>query len=195
MLAFPNFDLPFELYTDTSDYQIRACLIQRKGYEFPIGYFARKFNYAQSKYTVTENELLSIVEGLTHFRTIIYRYRITAQTDHKKISYENSDYSSGRILRQRLVIEEYGTEIKYIPGIKNTTSDSLLRIPSRAQPDQENYALGDTITKDDKGFTLNLNHIADEQKTCSDLIERLQSKQKYLHQTHLRNDIIRMHRG
>ena len=30
MLVFSNFDLPFDLYTDTSDYQIGACLIQRK---------------------------------------------------------------------------------------------------------------------------------------------------------------------
>ena len=54
MLLFPSFDLPFEFYTDASDYQIGACLIQRKQSEFPIGYFARKFKYAQSKYTVTE---------------------------------------------------------------------------------------------------------------------------------------------
>ena len=73
MLAFPNFDLPFDLYTDASDYQIGACLIQKKESEFPIGYFARKFNSAQRKYTVTEKELLSIVEGLKHFRTIDVR--------------------------------------------------------------------------------------------------------------------------
>ena len=30
ILAFPNFDLPFDLYTDTSDYQIGACLIKKK---------------------------------------------------------------------------------------------------------------------------------------------------------------------
>ena len=76
MLAFLNFDLPLDLYINASDYQIGACPIQRKQSEFPIGYFARKFKYAQSKYTVTEKELLSITEGLKMFRTIIYGYRV-----------------------------------------------------------------------------------------------------------------------
>ena len=30
MLVFPSFDLPFDLYTDASDYQIGACIIQGK---------------------------------------------------------------------------------------------------------------------------------------------------------------------
>ena len=114
------------------------------------------------------------MEGLTHFRTIVYRHRITSHTDHKNLTYANSDYSSDRILRQRLVIEKYGADIKCIPGIKNTAVDTLSRIPTRAQPDQENFALGDKITEGAEGFTLNLNHIVDEQKTCPDLIERLQ---------------------
>ena len=78
---------------------------------------------------------------------IIYGYRIMANTDHKNLTYENSDYSSDRILRQRLVIEEYGAEIKNIPGIKNTAADSLSRIPTRAQPGQENYTLGDKLPR------------------------------------------------
>ena len=92
----------------------------------------------------------------------MYGHRITVHTDHKNLTYENSDYSSVRILRQRLVIEEYGAEIKYIPGIKNTAADVLSRIPTRAQPDQEYFAFGDKITEDDEDFTLNLNHIAGE---------------------------------
>ena len=46
MLAFPNFDLPFDLYTDVSEYQIGACLIKREESELSIGCFARKFNSA-----------------------------------------------------------------------------------------------------------------------------------------------------
>ena len=120
MLAFPNFDLPFDLYTNVSDYQVEASLIQRKESEFPIGYFARKFNSAQSKYTVTEKNILSIIEWLKYFCTIIYGHRVTTHTDHKNLTYENSDYSSDRSLGYHLVIEEYGAEIKYIQGIKNT---------------------------------------------------------------------------
>ena len=50
MLVFSNFDLPFDLYTGASDYQIEASLLQTKESEFPIGFFARKFNSVQSKY-------------------------------------------------------------------------------------------------------------------------------------------------
>ena len=104
------------------------------------------------------------MEGLKKFRTIIYGHRITAHTDHKNLTYENSDYSSDQILRQRLVIEEYWAEIKYIPEIKNTGADALSRIPTRAQPDQEYLFFGDKVTEDDEGFTLNLNHVAGKQK-------------------------------
>ena len=80
------------------------------------------------------------MEGLKHFRTIVYGHRITAHTDHKNLTYDNLDYSSDRILRQRLVIEEYGKEIKHISGIKNTAADALSRIPTRAQSEQEYFA-------------------------------------------------------
>ena len=123
----------------------------------------------------------------------MYGHRITAHTDHKNLTDDNSDYSSDRILWQRLVIEEYGTEIKCIPGIKNTAPDALSRISTRAQPDQEYFAFGDKITENDEGFTLNFNHIVGEYKTCPDLIERLQSNKCNLHQTHLWNDRVHMH--
>ena len=57
---------------------------------------------------------------------------------------------------------------------KNNAADALSRIPTRAQSEQEYFA-SDKITEDDENFTLNLNHIAAEQKTCPDLIERLWS--------------------
>ena len=103
LLAFPDFTKKFILHTDASDLQIGGVLSQQGK---PIGFFSKKFNAAQRKYTVTQRELLAIVESLKHFRNIIYSHEIEVFTDHQNLTHENTDYSSDRILRQRLTLEE-----------------------------------------------------------------------------------------
>ena len=63
--------------------------------------------------------------------------RVKVYTDHKNLTYNNSDYSSDRILRQRLIIEEYGAEIIYIKGQQNVVADALSRLPSQSSTDEE----------------------------------------------------------
>ena len=60
----------------------------------------------------TEKELLSIVENLKDFGTIFLGHRITVCTDHKNITFEN--FTTERLLRYRLMLEEYGPELKHI---------------------------------------------------------------------------------
>ena len=59
MLAYPDFSLPFEIHTDASHYQLGAVISQQGR---PIAFYSRKLNPAQTRYTTTERELLSIVE-------------------------------------------------------------------------------------------------------------------------------------
>jgi RNase H-like domain found in reverse transcriptase len=59
MLAYPDFNEPFEIHTDASHYQLGA-VISQKGK--PIAFYNKKLNPAQTRYTTTERELLSIVE-------------------------------------------------------------------------------------------------------------------------------------
>ena len=61
LLVFPNFNEPFHIYTDASKNQLGAVITQR---EKPIAFYSRKLNPAQTRYTTTERELLSIVETL-----------------------------------------------------------------------------------------------------------------------------------
>src|SRR5688500_12731004 len=68
LVAYPNFNKVFEIHTDTSLYQLSACISQNGK---PIAFYSRKLKPAQTRYTTTERELLSIVEVLKEFRNIL----------------------------------------------------------------------------------------------------------------------------
>jgi hypothetical protein len=63
LLYYPDFNKPssFHLYTDASDHQLGAVIMQDKK---PIAFYSRKLNKAQKRYTTTERhrELLSAIE-------------------------------------------------------------------------------------------------------------------------------------
>ncbi|GJR45509.1 reverse transcriptase domain-containing protein [Tanacetum coccineum] len=62
ILIAPNWDLPFELMCDASDFAIGAVLGQRHEKHFrPIHYASKTLIEAQTNYTTTEKELLAIV--------------------------------------------------------------------------------------------------------------------------------------
>ncbi len=49
------------------------------------GVFSCKLNTAQQKYSMTEQELLSIVETLKEFKGMLWGQTITVYTDHKNL--------------------------------------------------------------------------------------------------------------
>nr|GEY75083.1 reverse transcriptase domain-containing protein [Tanacetum cinerariifolium] len=64
ILIDPNWDLPFELMCDASDFAIGAVLGQRHEKHFkPIHYANKTINDAESNYTTTEKEMLAVVFG------------------------------------------------------------------------------------------------------------------------------------
>ena len=68
ILSYPDFRQPFDLYTDASYTKLGATLVQKGK---PLGFYTRKLNDAQAKYTVGEKELLGIVEGFKAFEGIL----------------------------------------------------------------------------------------------------------------------------
>jgi hypothetical protein len=99
-------------------------------------------NSAQQKYTTGEQELLSIVETLKEFRNILFGQRIVIHTDHKNILYRK--LSSDRIIRWRLLLEEYGPEYVHISGKDNVIADALSRMEADFK-DKNNIKQDQTI--------------------------------------------------
>ena len=95
MLAYPNFSKKFVLHTDASDLQLGSVISQENR---PIAFYSRKLNSAQRRYTTTEKELLSIVETLKEFKTILLGYKIEIHTDHKNSVHETLVMMSERVM-------------------------------------------------------------------------------------------------
>jgi len=123
LLAFPQFDKPFHIYTDASDYQLGAVITQEGK---PLAFYSRKMNKAQQRYTTGEQELLSIVETLKEFRNILLGQKVIVHTDHMNIVYGN--LTNDRIVRWRLLLEEFGPEYCHIAGKDNVVADALSRL-------------------------------------------------------------------
>ena len=68
----PNWQFPFEVMCDASDFAIRAVLGQREdGKPYVIYYAIKTLNEAQRNYTTTEKELLAVVFSLDRFRAYL----------------------------------------------------------------------------------------------------------------------------
>ena len=123
MLAYPDFNEPFEIHTDASHYQLGA-VISQKGK--PIAFYSRKLNSAQTRCTTTERELLAIAETLKEHRNILLGHRIEVFTDHKNLVYKT--FNAERVMRWRLIIEEFGPKLTCIKGESNVVADALSRL-------------------------------------------------------------------
>ena len=82
VLAYPDFTKVFEIYTDASMTQLGAVITQDNR---PIAFFSRKLSVTQAKYSVTEIELLAIVETLKEFKGMLWGQQIKVYTDHKNM--------------------------------------------------------------------------------------------------------------
>ncbi|GJY45746.1 reverse transcriptase domain-containing protein [Tanacetum coccineum] len=130
ILIAPDWDLPFELMCDASDFAIGAVLGQRHEKHFrPIHYASKTMNEAESHYTTTEKEMLAVVYAFEKFRSYLILNKSIVYTDHSTLKYLSAKKDSkARLLRWVLLLQEFKFIVIDTKGTENLAVDHLSRI-------------------------------------------------------------------
>ncbi|WVZ48669.1 hypothetical protein U9M48_000088, partial [Paspalum notatum var. saurae] len=144
----PDWNLPFEIMCDASDYAVGAVLGQRKdGRVHAIYYASKTLNEAQVNYATTEKELLAVVFAFEKFRSYIVNSKVIVYTDHAAIKYLlTKKDAKPRLIRWILMLQEFDVEIRDKKGVENVVADHLSRMShSKGGPPIEDALRDDTL--------------------------------------------------
>jgi RNase H-like domain found in reverse transcriptase len=165
LLAYPDFTEEFVIHTDASHTQLGVVILQRGK---PIAFYSRKLKPQQTRYTTTEQELLSIVETLDEFRNILLGQKIVVYTDHKNLTCKN--FNTEHVMRWSLLLKEYRPDLNYIKGESNVVADALSRLDMLADHPVSKEEVAEMFAADSdtgtwaKVFPLAYSNIEDYQK-------------------------------
>nr|GEU97832.1 reverse transcriptase domain-containing protein [Tanacetum cinerariifolium]GEV20835.1 reverse transcriptase domain-containing protein [Tanacetum cinerariifolium] len=88
ILIAPDWNMPFELMCDASDFAIGAVLWQHQETHFrPIHYASKTIIEADASYTTTEKEMLVVVYAFEKFRSFLIMNKSIVYTDHSALKY------------------------------------------------------------------------------------------------------------
>nr|GEZ03678.1 reverse transcriptase domain-containing protein [Tanacetum cinerariifolium] len=127
ILIAPNWDLPFELMCDASDFAIGVVLGQRQEKHFkPIHYASKTMNDAKTNYTSTEKEMLAVVYAFEKFLSYLIMNKSIVHTDHSALKYLFAKKDAkARLLRWVLLLQEFDFQVLDTKGAENLAADHL----------------------------------------------------------------------
>ena len=86
MLKLPNYSKPFriDLGADASDVAVGAELSQN---EQPVAFYSKKLTPTETRYHVTDWELLAIYQACMKWKQYLHGHKYTIYTDYKPLTY------------------------------------------------------------------------------------------------------------
>nr|GEU35271.1 reverse transcriptase domain-containing protein [Tanacetum cinerariifolium] len=110
ILIAPDWDMPFELMCDASDFAIESC------------------------YTTTEKEMLAVVYAFKKFRSYLIMNKSIVYTDHFALNYLFAKKDSkARLLHWVLLLQEFTFKVIDTKGAENLAADHLSRLENPHQ--------------------------------------------------------------
>nr|GEW43529.1 reverse transcriptase domain-containing protein [Tanacetum cinerariifolium] len=147
ILVVSDWNLPFELMCDASDYAIGAVLGQRKTKHFqPIHYASKKMTEAQIHYTTTKKEMLVVVYAFKKFQPYLVLSKSIVYTEHSTLKYLlNKQDAKLRLLRWVLLLQEFDITILDKKGFENCVADHLSRLENLHKDVLENKDINENF--------------------------------------------------
>nr|GFA60614.1 reverse transcriptase domain-containing protein [Tanacetum cinerariifolium] len=135
ILIAPDWDLPFELMCDASDFAIGAVLGQCQEKHFrPIHYASKTMTKEESNYTITEKEILAVVYAFEKFMSYLIMNKSIVYTDHFALKYLFAKKDSeARLPRWVLLLQEFTFKVIDTKRAENLATDHLSRLESPHQ--------------------------------------------------------------
>nr|GFB94424.1 reverse transcriptase domain-containing protein [Tanacetum cinerariifolium] len=130
ILIAPNWDQPFELICDASDYAVGAVLGQRIEKHFrPIHYASKTMNQAEANYITTEKEMLAVVYAFEKLHSYLIMNKSIVYTDHSawKYLFAKKD-AKARLLRWIMLLQEFDFKVIDTRRAENYDADHLSRL-------------------------------------------------------------------
>ncbi|GJT44978.1 reverse transcriptase domain-containing protein [Tanacetum coccineum] len=154
ILVAPDWDLPFEIMCDASDFVVGAVLGQRKTKHFqPIHYASKTMTEAQAHYTTTKKELLAVVYAFEKFWPYLVLSKSIVYTDHSALKYLLAKQDAKpRLLRWILLLQEFDVVIRDKKGAENLAADHLSRLENPHQSELEKKEITETFPLETLGM-------------------------------------------
>ena len=152
VMAHPNPDKKYKLYTDACDYAVGAILCQEdeSGVERPIQYVSKQLSGASLNWATIEKEAWAVIYALTKLRPYLYSADFTIYTDHKPLkSLFLSEIKNTKIQRWAVLLAEYGAPIEYRQGPNNIRADMLSRIKPRMDVSRDSQVVCAVMEEDE----------------------------------------------
>ena len=156
MLAYPDVNKEYILYTDASDTTVGSVLVQEVEGEVwipgipnekPIYFLSHKLSPTQIKsYSTIEKEMFAIYYSLQKLHFYLHNAKFTIKTDHQPLKYMfTAEQKNRRVQKWALQINSYRCTIEYLRGDENVTADLLSRSQVNDQSSDNNTSEDDNL--------------------------------------------------
>lgn len=148
ILAYPNFQLPFELHIDASTQGLGAILYQdQDGTKRVIAYASRSLSRSEKNYSAFKLEFLALKWAVTDkFSDYLLLNKFIVYTDNNPLTHIlTSAKLDATGQRWASALGEYNFDIVYRAGLKNGDADGMSRYPYQEISDDQVCVKDQTI--------------------------------------------------